>query len=86
MRRDFVWVILWNLTWDGRYVLVSEVYKAWLDGRSPNGIAFAGDYIGPPDAFRRYLNRLVGDGRADRLKLEGRHPRYRAIGPGEPRS
>jgi hypothetical protein len=82
-RRDLIWALLWaldNRGWANEgWVTSRQVYDRWRDGRSECGIAWQGDWIGPTSHFTYQLNRLVAEGRAEKRKLPGKHPTYRAV-------
>ena len=81
LNRDLIWALLWGLSHEGVWAYVRDVYDAWLDGRDRCGLVYLEDYVGTPDYFRRHLNWLVEEGRAEVARTPGRHPLYRAVEP-----
>jgi hypothetical protein len=85
LNRDLIWMFLWELKQPGwpheGWVTPRLVYDYWREGRDECGIIFEFDWIGSPNYFSYVIKRLVADGRAERRKLPGRHPTYRAVDP-----
>ena len=83
LTRDLIWTFLWQLDQPGwpneGWATARQVYDLWRDGRDECGIVYHDDYVGPPQYFSYIIKRLVADGRAERRKLPGKHPTYKAV-------